>query len=153
MVEDVVVGFGDSVRQPVVAYELPDVLDRVELGAFRRQRQQGDIGWNGQPCREMPAGLVKYQHGMGAWRHGSGYLGEMQRHVFGVAAGQNERRALALGRIDGLILLRPLADLYPAVNNVEILFELWGGVIHRAQYDHIKTIFYLINTVIYDIFW
>ena len=31
MVEDVVVGFEDAVRQPVVAPELPDVLDGVEL--------------------------------------------------------------------------------------------------------------------------
>ena len=38
MVEDVVVGFENAVRQPVVAHELPDVFDRVELGAFRRQR-------------------------------------------------------------------------------------------------------------------
>ena len=65
MVEDVVVGFEDAVRQPVVAHELPDVLDRVELGAFRRQRQQGDVGGDDQPCREMPARLIEDQHGMG----------------------------------------------------------------------------------------
>ena len=41
MVEDIVVGFEDAVRQPIVAHELPDVLDRIELGAFGRQRQQG----------------------------------------------------------------------------------------------------------------
>ena len=44
MIEDVVVGFEGAVRQPVVAHELPDVLDRVELGAFGRQRHEGDIG-------------------------------------------------------------------------------------------------------------
>ena len=38
MIEDVVVRFEDTVRQPVVAHELPDVYDRVELGTFRRQR-------------------------------------------------------------------------------------------------------------------
>ncbi len=32
VVEDIVVGLEDSVREPVVADELPDVLDRVELG-------------------------------------------------------------------------------------------------------------------------
>ena len=36
VVEDIVVRLEDAVRQPVVAHELPDVLDRVELGAFRR---------------------------------------------------------------------------------------------------------------------
>jgi hypothetical protein len=29
MVEDVVVGFEDAVREPIVAHELPDVLDRI----------------------------------------------------------------------------------------------------------------------------
>ncbi len=29
MIEDIVVGFEDAARQPVVAHELPDVLDRV----------------------------------------------------------------------------------------------------------------------------
>jgi hypothetical protein len=48
MIEDIVVGFEDAVRQPVVAYELPDVLDRVEFGAFGRQRQQGDVAGNDQ---------------------------------------------------------------------------------------------------------
>ena len=62
MVEDVVVGFEDAVRQPVVAHGLPDVLLRpfdfaqesVELGAFRRRRQQRDVGVDDQPCRDMP---------------------------------------------------------------------------------------------------
>jgi len=48
MIEDIVVGFEHAVRQPVVAHELPDVLDRVELWAFGRERQQCDIGWNDQ---------------------------------------------------------------------------------------------------------
>ena len=32
MVDDVVVGFEDAVRQPVVAHELPDVLDGLSSG-------------------------------------------------------------------------------------------------------------------------
>ena len=39
-------------------------------------------------------------------RDGGGDLGEVQRHPFGVAAGQNERRALALGWTDGTIDIR-----------------------------------------------
>lgn len=31
VVDDVVVGLEDAVRQPVVAHELPDGLDRVEI--------------------------------------------------------------------------------------------------------------------------
>ena len=33
----------DAVGQPVVAHELPDVLLRVEFGALRRQRHDGDV--------------------------------------------------------------------------------------------------------------
>ena len=36
VVEDVCVGAEDPVREPVVAHELPDVLDRVEFGRARR---------------------------------------------------------------------------------------------------------------------
>ncbi len=103
MVEDIVVGFEDAVRQPVVADELPDVFQWVELGAFRRQRQQGDVGWEDQARRDVPACLVKDQHGMGTRRHGGRYLGEVQRHAFGIAAGKDERCALALGRTDGAV--------------------------------------------------
>ena len=55
MVEDVAVGFEDAVRQPVVAHELPDVLDGVALGTFGRQRQQGDVAGDDETRREMPA--------------------------------------------------------------------------------------------------
>ncbi len=32
VIEDILVGFEDPVREPVVADEVPDVLDRVQLG-------------------------------------------------------------------------------------------------------------------------
>jgi len=34
MVENVFVGSENPVRKPIVAHNLPDVLDRIELGAF-----------------------------------------------------------------------------------------------------------------------
>ena len=43
MVDEIVVGFEDAVGQPVVAHELPDVLDRVELWALRRQQNDGEL--------------------------------------------------------------------------------------------------------------
>src|ERR1700737_47107 len=46
VVKDVVVGGEDTVGEPIVADELPDVFDRVEFGRFRRQRHQGDVGGN-----------------------------------------------------------------------------------------------------------
>ncbi len=54
----------------------------------------------------MPARLIEQQHGVCSWRNGSGDLGEMQRHAFGVAAGQDERGALALGWTDGAVDVR-----------------------------------------------
>ena len=59
VVEDVVVGSEDAVGEPVVAHELPDVLDRVELGAFRRQRDDGDVGRHDEVRRQVPAGLIE----------------------------------------------------------------------------------------------
>ena len=112
LVEDVVAGFEDAVRQPVVAPELPDVLDGVALGAFRRERQQGDVGRDDKTRREMPACLVKDQHSMSAGRHDGGYFGEMQRHPFGIAAGQDKRCALALGRTDGAVEGRRCCALF-----------------------------------------
>ena len=34
MIEDVVVGFEDPVREPVVAHELPNIFDRFNSGDF-----------------------------------------------------------------------------------------------------------------------
>ena len=66
MVEDVVVRFEDAVRQPVVAHELPDVLDRVELGCPGWQRQQSDVIGDDEPVGYVPAGLIEHDQSMGA---------------------------------------------------------------------------------------
>ena len=65
MVDDVVVGAEDAVGQPVVAQELPDVLDRIELGRAWWQGEDGDIGGHVELGRGMPAGLIHHQDGMG----------------------------------------------------------------------------------------
>ena len=49
MVEEIVVGREDAVREPVVAHESPDVLDGVQLGALGWERHEGD-------AREVPSG-------------------------------------------------------------------------------------------------
>jgi hypothetical protein len=41
VLEDVVVVAEDAIGASVVAHELPDVFDRVELGRFRRGRASG----------------------------------------------------------------------------------------------------------------
>ena len=87
MVEDVVVGFEDAVREPIVAHELPDVLNRIELGRFRRQRQERDVVWDGKPLREMPSRLIKKKDGVRAGRDRKRDFLQMKRHGFTVAGG------------------------------------------------------------------
>lgn len=64
MVDDGVVGREHPVRQPLVAHELPHVLLRVQFGALRRERDDGDVGGREQLGRDVPPGLVQQQHGM-----------------------------------------------------------------------------------------
>ena len=68
VVEDVWVGGEDPVRQPVLAHELPDVLDRVQLGRLGWERHKGDVGRDHQPARLMPTGSVHKNEGVGARR-------------------------------------------------------------------------------------
>jgi hypothetical protein len=53
------------VGEPVTAPIVPNPLDRVELGAVRRQRQQGDIAGHHEPFASVPAGSVEDHQGMG----------------------------------------------------------------------------------------
>ena len=41
--DDIVVVAKDAVREPVVAQELPYILDRIEFWRAGRQRQEGDV--------------------------------------------------------------------------------------------------------------
>src|SRR4051794_16276147 len=95
MVENVVVAAEDAVRQPVVPQELPDVLDRVQLGAFRWQRDEGDVGRYLELVRRVPSGLVEQEDGMRARRHGGRDLGEVEAHRLSVAVRQDEAYGLA----------------------------------------------------------
>src|SRR5918998_5195918 len=62
VIDDVLEGGEDPVREPVVASELPDVLHRVQLGRLGREWYEGEVGRDHQPFREMPTGLIK-EHG------------------------------------------------------------------------------------------
>jgi hypothetical protein len=46
VIDDIVVGCEDAVREPVVAHILPNIFDRIEFRAFRREGDNGDIGGN-----------------------------------------------------------------------------------------------------------
>lgn len=43
MVDKIVVGFEDTIRKRIVEYDLPEVLGQVEVGAFRRHTDNGDV--------------------------------------------------------------------------------------------------------------
>ena len=101
MVDNVVVGSEDAVGEPVVADELPDILDRVELGTLWRERDDGDVGRDDEIPGQVPGGLIEEKHGVRARRDGGGDLGQVQVHGGGVAEGQDEASALALLRADG----------------------------------------------------
>jgi len=96
MVDDVVVGCEDAVRKPVVAHELPDILDRVEFGAFGRQRYDADIGGHIELVGQVPSSLIHQHDRVGAGRDGERYFCQMKRHGFGIAEGQHEPCTLAL---------------------------------------------------------
>ena len=100
VVDDVVVGFEDAVRQPVVAHELPHVLDRVELRAPRRQGHQRDVGRHDQFGRSMPSGLIQEEDGMCARRDVEGDLLEMHAHRLAVAPGHDDAGGLAFSGAD-----------------------------------------------------
>src|ERR1700755_618404 len=100
VIEDSTIGGEDWVGEPVVAQELPEVLDRVQLRAFWRQRQQGEVGWYDEVVRQVPSRLIEQQHGVRPRRYRLGDLGQMQVHRCGVAAWQNEGCAFALSGTD-----------------------------------------------------
>ena len=51
-----------------LSHELPDILDWIEFGAFRGQRQQGHGGWNDKCSGAMPPHLIEEQDGVGERR-------------------------------------------------------------------------------------
>ena len=101
VVDEIVVRFEDAVRQPVVTQELPDVFDRIELGTFRRQRHNGDVGWHDESRGQVPAGLIDQEYGVCAGRDGGGDLHQVQVHRLGVAGRQDQGCTLTLFRADG----------------------------------------------------
>ena len=46
VVDDIVEGFENSVRQPVLPHELPDIFLAVEFRCAWRELQERDVVWN-----------------------------------------------------------------------------------------------------------
>jgi len=87
VVDDVIVGGEHPVGEPVVTHELPDILDRVELRAFGRERDDADVAGHIQLASHMPTGLIHQYDSVSAGRDSERYLGQMERHGFGIAEG------------------------------------------------------------------
>lgn len=111
MVGDVVVGFEDAVRQPVVAHELPDVFDGFEFRALGGKRDDADVAGHFELAGGMPSGLIHQHDRVRARRNGERYFGQVQRHGFSVAEGQDETDTFIVLRADrakDVCRLRPL---------------------------------------------
>src|SRR5262245_27108160 len=134
MVDEIVVGFEDAVREPVVAHKLPDVFDRIELGAFWRQRNDGDICGHDEAGRQVPASLIDQEDGMGSGRDRFSDLCKVRVHRLAVAGRQDQGRALALLGADraedvggsGTLVARALGRV-PRFPSPDGYGSLWNG--------------------------
>ena len=100
LVDDLVVGGEDAVRQPVVAQELPHILLRIELWNLRWNRDDRDVGWHVKLRGPVPTGQVHEQDRVCARRDVQGELRQVQVHGVGVADQQEQAGSLALLRAD-----------------------------------------------------
>jgi hypothetical protein len=101
VIDEIIVRFEYAVGEPVIAHKLPDVLDRVELGTFRWQGDNCDVGRHNKAHREVPASLIDQEDGVGTRRDDSGDLCKVQVHRLGIAGRQDQGRTLALPGADG----------------------------------------------------
>ena len=90
-VDDVVIGFEDTVGEDVGAHELRDVLDRLQLlqlqGA-RGQQAWRDVVWPDEGVGGVPTGTVdEEEDGMGALGDVTGDFVDVQLHCPGVGEG------------------------------------------------------------------
>ena len=90
MADNVVIGFEDTVREPVFAHEVPEVFDRVEFGRFRRQWQDGDVFRHDEIVGHVPACLIHDEDGMRILIDMAGDFGQVLRHRVGVAPRHDE---------------------------------------------------------------
>lgn len=111
MGDDVVVGFEDAVREPVLADELPDVFYRIQFRRPWRQRNDCDVLRNVEFGRHVPPGLIDDKNGMGVRRHFGADQLQVLRHRMGVGPRHDETGALTLGRADCAKNVSPFGPL------------------------------------------
>jgi hypothetical protein len=96
VVQDGLIRFENSVGDPIVAHELPDVLHRIEFGALGWQRNECDVFRHDKLGGQMPARLIEQNRRMPPGRDLFCDFGKMQVHRLSVTGRQNERGALAV---------------------------------------------------------
>ncbi len=90
MIDDIVEGFEDPVREPVLSHELADVFLAVEFGCARRQRHERHIAWDLENLAAMPASLIEEHDHVRTWGDLGCNFVEMELHGFAVARWQHE---------------------------------------------------------------
>ena len=95
MIDDIVVGFEDAVREPVIAHELPKVFDWIEFWRLCWQWQDRYIFWHDEIVRQVPTRLVHDEDGMGVIGNMAGYLDQMLVHGMRIAPRHDEGCGLA----------------------------------------------------------
>src|SRR5262245_48657409 len=84
VIDDIVEGLENSVRQPVLPHELPDVFLAVEFGCAWRELQERDVVWNLEGLGAMPAGLIEEENSVSARSNFGCDITEVKLHSVGV---------------------------------------------------------------------
>ena len=90
VIDDIVEGFENSVRQPVLPHELPDIFLAVEFGCAWRELQERDVVWNLEGLGAMPPGLIEENNSVSARSDFGCDLIKVKLHSFSIAGWQHE---------------------------------------------------------------
>jgi hypothetical protein len=89
------------VREEAFLEVEPDALDRIEFGRVGRQRNQGDVGRNGEVVGAMPASLIENHHRMFVVSDGFCKAVEKDLHRRRIGIGHHQREGVVRARLYG----------------------------------------------------
>src|SRR3954464_5816557 len=90
-----------AVGEEACAQVEPDALDRVQLGAIRRQRNRSDVGGDDEVLGAMPSGGVHDQQDLDVGGHGLGEIVKKADHCLGVGSWHDQGEVGAGGGAQG----------------------------------------------------
>src|SRR3954464_6214192 len=99
--DDGVIVLEPAVREEAFAQVEPDALDRVQLGAVRRQRNRSDGGGDAEVLGAMPSGLVHDHQDLDVGGQGLGEIVKKADHRLGVGFWHDQGEVGAGGRAHG----------------------------------------------------